>query len=293
MKKIKLLSCLTFFSIIYAGNYQNPEIIVATICGNLDEVKKECTPTNINMQNFIGQTALMHSCIHNSGDIFTFLMKNNVDFNIKDKAGKTALDYAIKHNRPEMIEFLYLSGANTNLSLDEALKKAAEIQNINNQKQNWFNEINKRAPNINVLLACLAGDYDVNARDDKGKTALIIAATNGHTEICQLLLAAGADVNARDENGNSALRWATHNEYTEIVNLLIHSGANHSGIPSLRMLKYLEPNLFKALVCCYGILKVYSLWQSFYKEKLIKFSMLKEIIEILADKNRHYDIHLD
>ena len=292
MQKLKLLFCLTFFSIIYAGNYQTPPIIVSTICGNLDEVKKECTPANINTQNFIGQTALMYSCINNSGDIFTFLMENNVDFNIKDKAGKTALDYAIKHNRREMIEFLYLSGANTNLSLDEALKKAAEIQNINNQKQNWFNEINKPAPDINVLLACLAGGDDVNARDDKGKTALVIAATNGQAEICQLLLAAGADVNARDENGNSALSWATHHEHTEIVNLLIHSGANHSGIPSLHMLKYLEPNLFKALIACYGIFKVYSLWKNFDYQKLTMFSIVKEIILILADKNKHYDVQL-
>ena len=114
MKKLKLLSCLTFFLTITAGNYSNynpdsnPPIIVATICGDLSGVKNSCTATNINTQNSQGQTALMHSCIHGSGDIFTFLMENNADIKVKDNSGKTALDYAIKHNRAEMIEFLLL-----------------------------------------------------------------------------------------------------------------------------------------------------------------------------------------
>ena len=141
MKKNRLLLCLKLFSTITAGNYSNynhdsnPPIIVSTICGNLSEVKKECTPTTMNVQNMQGQTALMHSCIHGSGDIFTFLMENNADIKVKDNSGKTALDYAIKHNRAEMIEFLLLSGANDTLSLDEALKKAAEIETINKQTQ--------------------------------------------------------------------------------------------------------------------------------------------------------------
>jgi hypothetical protein len=141
MKKLKLLACLTFFLTITAGNYwkynhaSNPPIIVSTICGDLNKVKKECTPTNINTQNSQGQTALMHSCIHGSGDIFIFLIENNADINFKDNSGKTALDYAIEHNRAEMIEFLLLSGADDNLSLTEALRKAAKIQKINMLKQ--------------------------------------------------------------------------------------------------------------------------------------------------------------
>jgi ankyrin repeat protein len=62
-------------------------------------------------------------------------MENNADINIEDNSGKTALDYAIEHNRAEMIEFLLLSGAHDKLSLDEALKKSAEIETINKQTQ--------------------------------------------------------------------------------------------------------------------------------------------------------------
>lgn len=176
---------------------------------------------------------------------------------------------------------------------DDSIENPSKNYTFNYQKQNLFGEINKPFPDINILLTLLVEGADVNARDENGNTALIIAATNGHAEICQLLLAAGADVNARDNQGNSALSWATHNEYTEIVKLLISSGANHCGISQIRILKYLEPNLFKALVGCYGIYKIYSLWNNFDYQKLTMFAILKEIIVLLADKNSYYDVQLD
>ena len=266
MKKNKLLFCFALFSTITAGNYSNynydsnPPIIVSTICGDLSEVKKECTPTNINTQNSQGQTALMHSCIHGSGDIFTFLMENNANIKVKDNYGNTALDYAIKHNRPEIIEFLLLSGANDTLSLDEALKKAAEFENINKQTQILFEELSKDLPDIDIIKSCIdagadvnaenrygcivlerAAKYgrteivkllidagaDVNARGKYGFTALIEAAQYGRTEIAKLLIANGADVNARrDYDGSTALMYAAINEKTEIVKLLIDAGAD-------------------------------------------------------------------
>ena len=85
MEQIKLFFTLSFFSIITAGyynNYSNPPIIVATVCGDLSQVKSYCTASTINTIGNYGQTALMHSCISNSGDIFVFLMENNADFNI-------------------------------------------------------------------------------------------------------------------------------------------------------------------------------------------------------------------
>ena len=202
MKKIKLFFSLTFLSIINAricGRFHNydkgSKITVTTkIVGDLPQVKNYCTLSTINSQNDNGQTALMHSCIHNSHDTFIFLMENKADSKIKDNHGRTALDYAIEHNRPEMIELLLLSGADDNLSFDEALKKAsAEIEQI----QNLIIEIRKSNPDINIIKSCIADAADVNVRYNKGNTVLMCAAQHGHTEIAKLLIDAGADVNSK------------------------------------------------------------------------------------------------
>lgn len=50
--------------------------------------------------------------------------------------------------------------------------------------------------------------YDLNTRDGKGYTGLILAAYNGRAEAVDLLLAAGADACAGDKRGNTALMGA-------------------------------------------------------------------------------------
>ena len=260
MKKIKLFFTLSFFSIITAGyynNYSNPPIIVSTVCGDLSQVKSYCTASTINTKGNNGQTALMHSCISNSGDIFVFLMENNADFKIKDNFGKTALDYAIEHNRVEMIEFLALSGADTNsLDVDQLLKAAQDTQEIINKKiktQEFITEISKSYPNLDKIRSCISAGVDVNAKDNDGWTALIYAACYGHTEIAKLLIADGADINARDNYGCTALIYAAINGYTEIARLLLSAGADvnikdNDGNTALMKAKYNNhPEIVKLL----------------------------------------------
>jgi RNA polymerase primary sigma factor len=61
---------------------------------------------------------------------------------------------------------------------------------------------------------------DVNATDDKGRSALILAASRGHTETCRLLLEAGADPCILDNDGNDALSLAKGAGRIELTLLL-------------------------------------------------------------------------
>ena len=51
---------------------------------------------------------------------------------------------------------------------------------------------------LEIVQALLAAGAEVNAKTDKGLTALIEAIEKGHTETVQALLAAGAEVNAKN-----------------------------------------------------------------------------------------------
>ena len=66
---------------------------------------------------------------------------------------------------------------------------------------------------------------EVDARDSRGSTALIAAATHGHAEVVQLLLDAGAKVNAATERGLTAIMQAAMKGQVEAVKVLLAAGA--------------------------------------------------------------------
>jgi ankyrin repeat protein len=71
---------------------------------------------------------------------------------------------------------------------------------------------------------------DMNYRERHGGfTPLIRAAQSGHTETVKLLLARGAKANLRDEwKGHTALEWAVRNQHVETLKALLEGGADIS-----------------------------------------------------------------
>lgn len=63
-------------------------------------------------------------------------------------------------------------------------------------------------------------------KDKRGRTALHLAAANGHIFMVALLLGQGADINACDKNGWTALHFAAKAGYLNVVKLLTESGAS-------------------------------------------------------------------
>jgi ankyrin repeat protein len=81
---------------------------------------------------------------------------------------------------------------------------------------------NNKLPEVREALAKGA---DVNARDENGSAAIMLAAFDGHTEIVRLLLEHGADVNALDSSGRTALMYAASGPNQETVQVLLVNGA--------------------------------------------------------------------
>lgn len=76
-----------------------------------------------------------------------------------------------------------------------------------------------------VTLFLQAG-MPVDARDERGWTALMVAAFNGNEAVAMILTVHGADPNARDRGGYTPLHWAALNGYDSVVKLLIKKGVD-------------------------------------------------------------------
>ena len=82
--------------------------------------------------------------------------------------------------------------------------------------------------NIEAVKQYITAGTDVNTKDEDGRTALHLAAYNGHTEIAKLLLANNADVNVMDAVGQTqtALHIAAWQGHPEIAKLLLANNAD-------------------------------------------------------------------
>lgn len=67
---------------------------------------------------------------------------------------------------------------------------------------------------------------DLEVRDARRRTALMIATHRNHVEVARILIGAGADVNAKDSIGDSPFLYAGAEGRTEILRLTLAHGAD-------------------------------------------------------------------
>ncbi|CAC42893.1 putative protein [Arabidopsis thaliana] len=67
-------------------------------------------------------------------------------------------------------------------------------------------------------LRTLASDgLSLHSRDSQGRTALHMAAANGHMTIVEYLISEGVDINALNDENNAPLHWACLNGHVELL----------------------------------------------------------------------------
>lgn len=79
--------------------------------------------------------------------------------------------------------------------------------------------------NISGVSRLVKAGADLDAGDDCGLTALMLAASKGDIQICRLLIRNGADVDVRDNTNRTALMLAAKNGHADVCRLLIGKGA--------------------------------------------------------------------
>lgn len=82
----------------------------------------------------------------------------------------------------------------------------------------WFKAVEKS--DRSALKKLMKADFNINCKNAKGQTALLIATYNNDVKLAGFLIEAGANVNAQDETLNSPFLYAAAEGYLPILQLI-------------------------------------------------------------------------
>ena len=82
-----------------------------------------------------------------------------------------------------------------------------------------------RKNDITRVKSALESGANVNTQDKKGRSLLLLATINQHTEMVKLLVSYKADVNLQDDQLDSPFLYAGASGQTELVRLFLKNGA--------------------------------------------------------------------
>ena len=85
---------------------------------------------------------------------------------------------------------------------------------------------------LNAVEEALESGANVNGVDEEGRTALMFAGFNGHSDIVLTLLEAEAGIDRRDLMGRTSLLYAATGPFPETVRILLDKGAEPNVVDS-------------------------------------------------------------
>ncbi|MFA6252272.1 MAG: ankyrin repeat domain-containing protein [Candidatus Paceibacterota bacterium] len=166
---------------------------------------KSGADANFRAKDLGSGTAIVEASITGNNDIVKEVLKVKNLTTIDE-----ALFYAAKDGYSEIVKILINAGANVNFSEGMFGNTSLIIAD----------------DNLEIVKILINAGVDVNAKDRKGNTALMYAASNGKNAIVLELINAGADVNIKNEYGQTVLMVTSSAGNLEIVKALIGAGAD-------------------------------------------------------------------
>ncbi|XP_037086696.1 ankyrin repeat domain-containing protein 50-like [Pollicipes pollicipes] len=160
------------------------------------------------------RTALRAAAWAGHDDIVSALLAAGAAVNGDDREGRTALIAAAYMGHVEIVQRLLDGGADINHA-DADGRTALSVAAL-------CVPACEGAGRVVALL--LERGADVNHQDKEGMTPLLVAAFEGHRDVCELLLEADADVDHTDAAGRCALFAAASMGHHQVVRVLLFWG---------------------------------------------------------------------
>jgi ankyrin repeat protein len=196
----------------------------------------------INTKDADGRTPLMKAVIHDQKAVVKVLVSRGADVNAHDNNGYTAMRLAVAGEHYEIAQFLWDSVADKHKALMTAIEQGhSEVIKFLIEKGTDADTngvlLVKALKNQNSAIAdlLLEKNANVNAQDEDGDSALMVAVSLGYPKTVRYLLAKGADVNHKNRSNVTALMESVRSQFLyflnnrlEIVQALLDAGADIS-----------------------------------------------------------------
>jgi ankyrin repeat protein len=170
-------------------------------------------------------STLKAATLGNDTETIRQLVAAGVDVNAADARGETPLMDAAGNGNLAAVQLLLAKGANVKAISGPP---SGRVKNGVIQLGHFTAlQLASTYGPLPVIKALLEAGADVNERDARGMTALMLSVSSDHgdVEIAKALIAAGADVNAKSLAGETALAWAEKSAATSRIEVLKRAGA--------------------------------------------------------------------
>jgi ankyrin repeat protein len=151
---------------------------------------------DVNAADRQGVTPLMAAAFDGDARLLRLLLDAGARVDARDTQGKGAIVYAAGRAYPQIVSALLDAGADADGAWGHELTPLMWAAGHANDAP--------AADGVAVAGILLDAGAELQRRDDRGRTALMIAAQRGHREMVTFLLGRGADPTLRDKAGLSA-----------------------------------------------------------------------------------------
>jgi uncharacterized protein len=148
-----------------------------------------------------GTTPLEAAAFNGNKQIVDFLLKSGADAQHIDRTGKTAIVYAVARGFSDIAERLLATGIDVNARYGNDLTALMWAAGHSNDVP--------KEEGVATIALLLDRGAQIDDQDNRGRTALMIAAELGHRSAVEFLLLRGADTGLLDRQGKSARDLAT------------------------------------------------------------------------------------
>lgn len=211
-------------------------------------------PSLVNAKDSYGQTPLFQASAYGRLDVVKLLLAKGaaVRFTVHDDAegddpGCTPLLLAAENGHLEIVRLLLAKGADVNAKasyntihetatpLIGATEVSSDYERLGGGSLPGSREVTtKKHGYLEVVRVLLENGAAINAKNNFGNSALLIASGNGQAEVVKLLLEKGADPNLGNNENVTPLLMAAQYGDVDVVTLLLAKEANPNAAMSTR-----------------------------------------------------------